>query len=332
MTFGTEGNLGTGGTLRLTSAGAVEVTGALRLVTTGAADRLAIDAGQITVLAGTGGIVMRDAAGALRGQLDLTGDSVIAADAATLADLYGTSSDTALPDRPTAPPDASGSLQAGEIAVSVGDTLIIQNTGQGLAYDSRRGFSANGVAITTRSPGALVVINGQTFDGQGVPRRGLDTASTVLINDAPATELAMLDPRSSFNGCLGGADCQSAPVDTDFPSTQITQPGNFIRALDLARGIDASETLGRSDGISALARNDTLEPEDSLDTTRLDGLLVNSDVALLPYLMFFDQPDPARQQPLLDEPVAGVGNDDLWQGPCSAGSNGCAPVEDSPAE
>lgn len=332
MAFGSAGNLGTGGTLQLASDGGVEITGALRLVTGGSADRLAIDAGQITILAGTGAIIMRDAAGALQGRLDLTGDSVIAADAATLADLYGASNDTTILDRPTAPPDASGSLQAGEIAVSVNDAFIVQNTGQGFAYDSRRGFSANHVAITTRSPGALVVINGQTFDEQGFARQGLDTASTVLINGAPATNLATLDPRSSFNGCLGGADCQSSQVDTTVPSSQITQPGNFIRALDLARGIDTSETLGRSDGISALARNDTLEPDDSLDTTRLDGLLVNSDVALLPYLMFFDQPDPARQQPLLDQPVTGVGNDDLWQGPCSAGSGGCAPVGDSPAE
>jgi filamentous hemagglutinin family protein len=331
MAFGNASNLGAGGTLQLTSAGSVEVAGAFRLVTASAADHLAIDAGQITVTAGTGGIAMRDAGGALQGQLGLTGDSIIAADAATLAELYATN-DPAVLDRPTSPPDASGSLQAGEIAISVDDALLIQNTGQGLAYDSRRGFSANSVAITTRLPDALIVINGQTFDEQGVARHGLDAASAVFINDVPATDLAMLDPRSSFNGCLGGTDCQSSSVGINLPSTQITQPGNFTRALDLARGVDGNETLGRSDGISALARNDTLEPEDSLDTTKLDGLLVNSDVALLPYLMFFDQPDPARQQPLLDQPVTGVGNDDLWQAPCSAGSSGCAPAGDSSAE
>jgi hypothetical protein len=41
---------------------------------------------------------------------------------------------------------------------------------------------------------------------------------------------------------------------------------------------------------------------------------------LLPYLLYSAQPDPARQNPLIDEPATGVGNDDLWHGDCSPGS------------
>jgi hypothetical protein len=41
------------------------------------------------------------------------------------------------------------------------------------------------------------------------------------------------------------------------------------------------------------------------------------------YVLEIEQPQPDDLQPLVDEPVTGVGNDDLWGSNCGPDSGGC---------
>lgn len=326
MGFGAERNLGAGGTLRVQTAGRVEVGGAVQLTTANGNDTFAIDANRIEIDPSGGSIAMRSAGNALQGRLNLAADTVAAASPSTLAlvDAQVTPlTINTLLDMPSATANDQGYLQAGQINVSISDGFFVQNSGANMSFAARRGFSANSLAITTRSADALIVINGRTFDAQGVAVTGLETAQTVLIN-------GRFHPLSSINGCFIGRNCRALPADVIPPHSNIDGPIDIRRNLDLARGVDLAEDLDRVDGFSVLDRNEALS-QDGITLDR-NGVLMVDDLAIpqefqtLPYLLSFDRQDPASQRPLLDEPVTGVGNDDLWQGNC--GPVGC-PAGDS---
>jgi hypothetical protein len=71
MTFGSSGNIGAGGGLTLSAPSRVSVVGPAALTVSGSADRLAIQTGQIDVLADSGSIALKDAGGTIGGALQL---------------------------------------------------------------------------------------------------------------------------------------------------------------------------------------------------------------------------------------------------------------------
>ncbi len=277
LSYGANANIGTGGEFKLLTPGRVAVTGAVRLTTSSAADRFSIDPSRIDVVADTGSIVMRDAAGALGGTLDLVGGIIAVASQAALTDIAGQSTDAinarlAVND---VAPIAGGWLQAGQINLTATGGLFIQNSGTGAPYADRRGFSANGIAITTTSAATQIVINGMTFAG-GVPHYGLDTAGTILINGRPALSTGQFDRFSTINGCIIGLDCVLA--------------------------------MRVGPGTSTISGSLTGQGEGSL--------------ALLLPLLQYRALEPFDSPPLIDEPVTGVGNDDLWQERCNRAKDG----------
>ena len=63
LSFGDNANIGTGGLLKVEAGGLVEVNGAVTLTTVSDNDAFSIDPARIDVIAGSGSIVMRNAAG-----------------------------------------------------------------------------------------------------------------------------------------------------------------------------------------------------------------------------------------------------------------------------
>jgi len=305
--FGAEANIGSGGALLLRTPATVRVIGDVALTPSGNDDSLAIEATRIEI---PGTIALRDAAGALRGRLALEASTIIAADNETIAKINLDDDTAALGTMlgvPSAKPRDEGYLLADRIEVGVRDAFLVQNSGGGEA-DSRRGFSANALDITTRSADALIAINGQTFDARGAPVRGLDTAATIAID-------GRYRPLSSVNGCALGSDCSETEPSGPPEGGKFYPPASEI-------------ILGPIDGLydrPGTASNGEWPGRSSVPGERIvtDVTVWPMDTPLVPSLIFLQQPDPARQEPLLDEPVTGVGNDDLWQGNCGSQSAPC---------
>ncbi len=285
LSFGDNGNIGSGGLLKVDAGGLVELNGAVTLATVSDADAFSIDPVRIDVIAGSGSIVMRNAAGALQGVLELQADTIAVADRATL-DKIGSLTDFAAIssalDTPAPAGPAGGYLQAGTINLIAGDALYIQNGGTTTAYDDRRGFSANELNIETGSSNAQIAINGVIRSGLG-DLFGAKTAPAVSINGAFAVTLPST-ASVTINGCAAAGCARTPEIFIDAPSSD---------ELELVVTI-------ADDGKSGPA-----------------GQLVQ-----------VQDNQPLITPPMVDEPITGVGNDDLWQVKCTPeGANSSCPTQ-----
>jgi filamentous hemagglutinin family protein len=282
--FGDTGNIGTGGFLKLTTPGNVTVNGAIALTTSSDDDTFSIDPVRIDVAAGQGSIAMQSASGALQGTLDLTADTVAILSPATrdaIGGLTDLSQISQQLDVPADPGPAGGYLQAGTIRITANDAFLVQNGGTSDAYAERRGFSANALDITTGSAATQIAINGVILQG-GDTVTGLDTASLVTINDEAAAAGGQFDALSTINGCVIGADCATPPPPPPPEEPPVTNPTDD----DLSGPIDHPTANVFSDQLFSLGDN-----------------------------------APLITPPLVDEPITGVGNDDLWISGCSDNSD-----------
>ena len=279
LSFGAQGNIGSGGRLKVDTAGNIAVTGAVRLNTTGAQDTFSIDPRRIDIIADTGSIVMRGSNGALSGKLELIADTVRVATSSTLSAIDAATSlaaITALLDQPATPASDGGYIQAGAIYVSVVDAFYVQNSGTTIAFPSRRGFSANSLSISTESKETFIAINGQLFNETGLAVTGLQTARDILVNGLEAsTPLGIFNSLSSINGCAIGRNCQS----------------------------NADTTPSKDDN------EGKVEPDETPPQVLA--------------LIAIEEFQTENLMPMVDEPITGVGNDDLWQAGCSRDSEGC---------
>jgi filamentous hemagglutinin family protein len=279
LSFGAQGNIGSGGRLKVDTAGNIAVTGAVRLTTAGAQDTFSIDPRRIDIIADTGSIVMRGSNGALSGKLELIADTVRVATSSTLSAIDAATSlpaITALLDQPATPASDGGYIQASAIYVSVVDAFYVQNSGTTIAFPSRRGFSANSLSISTESKETFIAINGQLFNETGLAVTGLQTARDILVNGLEAsTPLGIFNSLSSINGCAIGRNCQS----------------------------NAETTPSKDDN------EGKVEPDETPPQVLA--------------LIAIEEFQTENLMPMVDEPVTGVGNDDLWQAGCSRDSEGC---------
>ncbi len=279
MSYGAAGNIGSGGELKILTPGRVAVIGGVQLTTSGATDTFSIDPTRIDISADTGSIVMRSAAGALGGRLNLVAATVDVVSAAALPAI-ATAPTVQITDRlalSDGKPSDTGYLQAGQITVTASNAFYLQNSGSSLRFADRRGFTANSLAIQTIGSATRIVINGAIVDATGALVTGLDTAAKVTINGLPATSTGQFDTYSSINGCIIGLDCRSFG--------RIAPPGS---------GLDGVLVPGSGSG----------------------GGIGNFSPSLLPLIEVAER-QPIGSPPLIDEPVTGIGNDDLWQKPCS---------------
>lgn len=281
LTYGANGNIGTGGVLKINAPGRIAVNGAVALTTSSSSDRFSIDPTRIEINTDTGSIIMQDTSGGLLGQLELVGGTIAVASGATLAAIANLSNPVdinAALDAAPANPNTAGYLQASSILLNAENAIYIANTGASAENADRRGFTANSLSIITGSPATHVSINGVLIDASGAVITGLDTLPLVTVNGAPATVRGLFSRFSTVNGCvMAGQSCE-APLTNDMIKTKsdIEVP---------------------------------LDPEGSTPQ--------------FTYVLEIEERETDDQQPLVDEPVTGVGNDDLWNGDCGSNPGAC---------
>ncbi|HKT85526.1 MAG TPA: hypothetical protein VJQ77_05510 [Novosphingobium sp.] len=286
--FGTGQAIGSGGTLSLATPGRISIVGNVGLFTSGALDTLDLTAANVEVSTDLGSITLTDGSGNPLGLLRVTAGRFVTATSGTIAQLdpsLGLRDATALLDTPGVGP-TRGALFAGAIEADVTDAFYVQNLGASAEYAGRRGFTTGSLAITTAGPATRIAINGVIIDATGNQATGLDTVSAISINGSAAAAGGPFNPLSTVNGCVIGLPCGL-----------LTNGGLddvLVTKADIQRPVSPEDPAG--------------------------GLLT-------PPVIEMDVDLPALQRnatlPLVDEPVTGVGNEDLWGNSCSPGEEGC---------
>jgi filamentous hemagglutinin family protein len=282
MTF--NGNqIGPNGTLTLRSARSIGVVGAVQFAGFSANQTVVLDApnADISLAAETGSLAIRDSGGALTGTLRLNAQQIYAMSAAArtaAANLTLAGLHDRLATNDGAANDG-GYFQAARIAANVGRLLAIQNSGANTSNrDDRRGYTANSFTIqATGNAPAQVSINGRLANGAGF------ATGTTVYGQLSLT--GGFDPGSFSNGCVFGSTCFVPPppeVNFDFLDEVIAQPRDKIRQDE--------------------------EQDKKEEALQASQLLPD------PIIRFLDIPVSAAD-PLIDQPVTGAGNEDLWETP-----------------
>jgi hypothetical protein len=297
------GNLGTAGTLTLSTAGSARVVGAVDVTGLSAANHVRISATRaLEVILGQGSIALSNG-GALAGTLDLVSSDIAVATFAAIDAIAPLTDTAAIEDRLAlndGVTSAVGALSANGITFTVSNGVYIQNSGANAGrpnnYNDRRGFTAGagGVTINPGSVTTRIIINGRVTDPLGVIAVGVPALSLVTINGPQATATgpggpAVFDPLSTINGCviLNVAACR-----VDLNSTPPVQDTIIDQVTGDNRGDDFTLSL-------------------IVDLREVAPLLTD---------------------PLIDDPVTGTGNDDLWVAPddCQPGEGASACPAPSP--
>ncbi|MDF0543130.1 hypothetical protein PX699_12310 [Sphingobium sp. H39-3-25] len=287
LNAGTGGNIGQNGTLTITTPGKLRVTGDVRMTGLGATGGLSLAADDaLEVIAGSGSIDLRDGNGALAGLLSLRSADIIAATAAAITDVAATPLLTARTDRLGINDGVvidEGMLRAGTIALAGTGSIFIQNVGATNAFAGRRGFTANSITLSTQGANAAVPTQ-IAINGRLVTSTGFATGLETI-------------PLVPVNGAVGVA----------------------------ARGLDRNSTINgcliSGGGTSCTLQVTTVDNKDMLtaeldtDPRQLFEPVFPTTFVELRTLPQYGYP------PLIDEPVTGAGNDDLWGVPCESGEN-----------
>ncbi|MBK6413316.1 hypothetical protein [Sphingopyxis sp.] len=273
-------NLGANGALTIRTPGKMRVIGNVRLTglsDTNALNLFADDALEVILGQGTVRLVNGSAAA---GQLNMVSDDIIVATTAAINDVGAATTTDAIEAR-LAQNDGvvldEGSLFARGIRAEIIGGFYVQNSGSGTDFASRRGltFGAGGLDVLTEGSGSRIVVNGVQIGPNGQVT-GLDTVPLLTIGGS-APSAGSFDPRSTFNGCFiaNPAACGVLPPpEPEFESSFPVQ--------------------------------DVIEEE--ADAEDEDG---NGQSLPVPLITMRDL-DPLSGEPLLDDPVTGAGNDDLW--------------------
>jgi len=276
MSFGATGNIGAGGTLKVSGPATIDIVGDVALTTASAADTFTIDPTLVRLNTDTGSIALLSGSGAPLGQLRIVGDTVAVATGAVLGQIGSASGIRSLSALLDVPGNTADPLRAGSIYFDVVGGLYIQNTGASTRIADRRGFTTGAIAIDTASPSTRIVINGQLLRPIGSVT-GTDVTPLITINGTAAAAGGRFDPASTVNGCLIGRLC-------------------FDVAFNPPNSEDLETPVGSDEGAGSLF--------------------------VAPLIQLADT-EPLITPPLVDEPITGVGNDDLWQPPCDDPDEDC---------
>ncbi len=276
-------NIGVGGALSLTTPGTARISGVLTL-NNDPGNVINITAGNaIQITAATGSININDGKGGLAGAINLAAPDIIAASPRTMAAVANATSGQTLNDilgQNDGAVNNTGYLSANTITFSVRNGAYIQNSGVDTAtnsnYSARRGLTVGtgGLTIATTDTNTRIFINGRqaTLTGPSFIT-GLDFIPTVAIGVAKSAA-SPITGQSGFD-----------------PRSTIN--GCLIGSVT---GCKTNFTDG------PLSRNtvDKSNENNGFGPTGLTTLVELKDVLPLGY------------QPLIDDPVTGAGNDDLW--------------------
>lgn len=282
------GNLGANGSLSIVSAGNIDIIGDVALTELGSGNQLfffsegAVGRATIAVDAATASISLDDGNGALIGQLNFDAGEVFVATQSAIADVQAASDTDAITERLALNDGVARNsvISAGTIFADVSGGLYIQNTGVSGAFADRRGFAAltNTLDVATRLPTARIVVNGILVDGAGGTITGTDVLPLVRINGVTGATSGNFDSRSTVNGCLVSSPALCTLNLEEIPN--LPPPHDFIE--------------------------EPLDPSEISNTPRPFPTMV---VELKEF-------EPFGYPPLIDEPVTGAGNDDLWMPAC----------------
>ncbi|QNO28497.1 hypothetical protein EEB18_005980 [Sphingopyxis sp. OPL5] len=286
-------NLGTNGTLTIETPGKARVLGDVLLTGMGDNNGLAIRASDaLEVILGEGTIRLTggsstSGASTPGGLLTLESDDVIVATASAIADVAAAADIDAIDDR-LAQNDGvtsdEGALVAGGIDVSVVGGFYVQNTGLGTRFAQRRGltFGTLGLNVNVEGADSRIVINGVHLGPSGQVT-GLDAIPLLsidgfVIGSGPLSGSGLaFDSGSTMNGCLivSSTTCAFLEFESSFPVQDVINK----------------------------------EDDDEGDSDDAEGMSLPVPLITMRSL------DPLTGEPLLDDPVTGAGNDDLWTPP-----------------
>lgn len=282
MTGGAAGsNLGANGALTIRTPGKMRVIGNVQL--TGLTDANALNLfadDALEVILGQGSVRLLGANNAPGGQLNMASDDIIVATQAAITAVGAATTIDAINSRLGENDGVvldEGALFARGIRAEVAGGFYVQNSGAGTDFGQRRGltFGAGGLDIATTGP-SRIAINGVQIGANGQVT-GIDVIPILTINGArPA--VGSYDRRSTFNGCFIASPAACTTITFDFE--------NNFPVQDVIEEEVKGDDDGKGDG------NNLPQP-----------LITMRDL------------DPLTGEPLLDDPVTGSGNDDLWTPP-----------------
>ncbi|MDX3884947.1 MAG: hypothetical protein QHC65_11030 [Sphingomonas sp.] len=274
--LGSELRLGAGGTLRVVDA--ISLTGAAD------SDRLILAANdRILVDTATGSIRIANASGGLGGTLALDAPTIFVGTAQAWTDISGMADINARNDRlanSDGIDNAEGFLLARGMEFRAGRGLYIQNsTADATAGGVRGGFTVGegGLALIAAGQTTEVVINGRQALADGTFLTGEALVRTVTLRGEGSGSMAGFYPRSTINGCL---------------------------LIGLACSIGSSTPIGipQQDVIAAL------DPDEDDGQGESTGLVRSLNT---PVIQFADAAG-ITTDPVIEQPVTGAGNEDLW--------------------
>ncbi len=285
----TAGNLAANGTLSIRTPGTMRVNGIVALNGAGSGNTLRLSADQsLQIIPGQGSIAIRDGANALAGTIILNSNNIIAASPSAIADIAG-QSDRMLINTRLGMNDGFvsdiGTLSADTVNLNAGNNIFVQNTGNGGSFRDRRGITANAIEISLIGPAGLPNPNGLiVINGQITATPGFATGLSAI-------------PLLSING----TPSQTA---AGFDSLS-TMNGCQITALAACR---------QQENPISVTHDDINKP---FDTGQI------GDNQFPTALIEMKETETFGYPPLIDEPVTGSGNDDLWPATCEADEETC---------
>lgn len=277
--------LGPNGTFLISTPGKMRVRGDVRF--NAMTDNQSVNLfgrDSVEVIMGSGSVHLSgQSPDQLAGNLTIEADDIVIATAQAIADISVMTSTAAI-DARLAQNDGItsdiGALAANRITLNhnLDDSVYIQNSGTGTAFADRRGITFGQGGLFINGPGNQdsLVINAVHRNASGGLVTGLDVIPLVNINAPTGSSTVVqtgFNAQSTINGCLiGNVASCTAPVR---PSEDSSFPVQDV--------ID-----------------DPAEDEDGAGQSLPVPLITMRDL------------DPLSGEPLLDDPVTGAGNDDLW--------------------
>jgi len=294
--------IGFSGTLTIDSGQSTRVDGNLNLTNASAGTTLNMTSVDNLRINANGGLIqITNASGSFGGVglMSLTAQNIYAMTDQAFADIAGldvNAVDLRLENSDGIDLD-NGLIRGGIAQFVVDGDLFIQNTAPGVSFDERRGFTVDSLTINGLSAGsnANIVINGIVGGDTGI--------DTIFATDT----VVGFDDFSTINGCviIDPSSCGAPPPPTPTPTPDPT-PDPEIE--DPVQNIIEEEVTPSDDGSRV---SDPFE-------TNLIEIKDNEEYV---------------DDPLIDDPVTGAGNDDLWVGEedasddenseCEDGDNSC---------
>lgn len=283
------GNLSANGKLVIRTPGTMQVVGAVALNGAGNGNSVQLNAGlSLQIIAGQGSIAIRDGASALAGTLSLNSANIIAASTSAIADISGQSNPALISTRLGLNDgfvSDAGILSASTVSLNSGNNIYIQNTGRSFLFRDRRGITANAINVSLAGPNGLPNPNGLIIiNGQITTATGFATGLSAI---------SLLSINGTPSQTAAGFDTMS------------TMNGCQITAIAACR---------QRENLISITEDDITQPvnPDQSASNQFPTALIE-----VKEFETFGYP------PLIDEPVTGSGNDDLWPAICKIDDDRC---------